>query len=114
MRRVAVTGIGILSPIGNNRESITSALRTGASGIGPIPDWDGIAGMRSLVCGQVDGVNPKAIPRTYRRTMGRIAVLGTLAARDAVADAGIDAEELASVRTGVIMGSTTGSAPYRS
>lgn len=109
MNRVVVTGIGILSSIGNNWRQIEQALRDGQSGIRPIPDWDMIDGMRPRVCGLVDDVDPKQIPRKFRRTMGRMAVLGSLASMDAVKSAALGPDDLSSLRTGLIMGSTIGS-----
>jgi len=109
MRRVALTGMGIVSPIGNSLAAVKAALVEGTSGIRAMPDWRRVAGLRSLVAGVVDGIDPKEIPRKYRRTMGRLAILGTFAANQAVADAGLDGETLASHRTGAALGSTLGS-----
>ena len=112
MRRVGITGTGIVSPIGNTSGTVADALANNVSGIRQMPEWHEVKGLRSLVAGKVDGTDPKRIPRNYRRTMGRVAVLGSLAALDAVASAGLDSEQqLASPRIGVAMGSTTGSAP---
>lgn len=111
MRRVGITGIGIVSPIGNTSGIVADALANNVSGIRQMPEWHQVKGLRCLVAGKVDGTDPKRIPRNYRRTMGRVAVLGSLAALDAVASAGLDSEQqLASPRIGVAMGSTTGSA----
>ena len=109
MRRVAITGMGIVSPIGNDPETVRDALVAGRSGIRAMPDWACIDGLRSRVGGVVDGVEPRTIPRRYRRTMGRVAILGTVAALDAVRDAGLDSSALASERAGVAMGATLGS-----
>lgn len=109
MKRVAITGAGILSPIGNTLDSVRTSLLGGLSGVQAMPEWDACAGLRSKVAGRVENVNPKEIPRTYRRTMGRMAVLASLAARDAVADAKLEKADLESERTGVVFGSTTGS-----
>ncbi|MCP4638985.1 MAG: beta-ketoacyl-[acyl-carrier-protein] synthase family protein [bacterium] len=111
MRRVVVTGMGIWSPIGNSLDEVSQALRTGVSGIVAVPEWERIKGLRPRVAGTVKDVPEKEIPRAFRRTMGRMAILGALAARDAVAAAGLDSESLTSERVGVAMGSTTGSVP---
>jgi 3-oxoacyl-[acyl-carrier-protein] synthase II len=111
MRRVAVTGIGILSPIGNSPEAILASFLCGHSGIQRISEWDRIQGLRSLIAGVVDGIEPRRIERKYRRTMGRVAILAALASQCAMADANLGEEEVASERTGVAMGSTTGSGP---
>lgn len=109
MRRVVITGWGILSPIGNSPEQAMASLIEGVSGIRAMPEWRETAGLRSHVAGLVDGVEPRTIPRKNRRAMGRMALLGALAAKDAVVSAGLDDEMVASHRTGVAMGSTTGS-----
>ncbi len=111
MRRVAITGIGILSPIGNSPEAVLESLRCGNSGIRHMSEWDQIQGLRSLVAGVVDGIEPRQIERKYRRTMGRVAVLAALASQSAMADANLGEDDLVSERTGVAMGSTTGSGP---
>jgi len=108
-RRVVITGAGIVSPIGNDVDSVKAALLEGRSGIRPMPEWRKVQGLRSYVAGAVEGIDPKQIPRRYRRTMGRMAVLGTFAAQDAAADAGLDEQTLASERTGIMLASTTGS-----
>jgi 3-oxoacyl-[acyl-carrier-protein] synthase II len=110
MKRVAITGAGIISPIGNSLDSVRKSLLEGLSGVQAMPEWGACAGLRSRVAGKVENINPKEIPRTYRRTMGRMAVLASLAARDAVADATLEKTVLQSKRTGVVFGSTTGSA----
>jgi len=109
MRRVAITGLGIVSPIGNTVDAVGAALAEGRSGVRAMPEWEPMEGLRTRVAGVVDGIEPRAIPRRYRRTMGRVAILGAFAATDAVADAGLDDQTLQSDRAGVAMGSTTGS-----
>jgi len=109
MRRVAITGMGILSPIGNTTEEVLSVLSEGRSGIRLMDEWSSVKGLRSLVAGKVEGIEPKKISRKYRRTMGNVALMAALAANDAIADAGLNEEEIMSEFTGVSMGSTTGS-----
>ena len=111
MRRVAITGTGIVSPIGNSTAVVAHALANNVSGIRQMPQWQDVKGLRSLVAGTVDGTDPKRIHRNYRRTMGRVALFGSLAALDAAASAGLDSDQLQSPRIGVAMGSTTGSVP---
>ncbi|MHB8069948.1 MAG: beta-ketoacyl-[acyl-carrier-protein] synthase family protein [Desulfobaccales bacterium] len=110
MRRVAITGLGILSPIGNSLEAVLASLFFGTSGIRRMSEWDRIKGLKSLVAGVVEEVEPRRIARKYRRTMGRVAILAALASLDALADAKLDEADVTSERTGVAMGSTTGSA----
>jgi 3-oxoacyl-[acyl-carrier-protein] synthase II len=109
MKRVVVTGMGILSPIGNTLETVLCALTKGNSGVRYMKEWAGVNGLRSLVAGVVDGIDPRRINRKYRRTMGRVAMLASLAAKNAASDAGLSEDEISSERSGVSMGSTTGS-----
>ncbi len=109
MRRVVITGMGIISPIGNSIKAVMDAFNRGRSGITRVEDWEKIDGLGTRVAGVVQGINPKSIPRKHRRTMGLMAVMASLASLDAVKDAGLEDLELASERTGVSLGSTTGS-----
>ncbi|MCK5784453.1 MAG: beta-ketoacyl-[acyl-carrier-protein] synthase family protein [Desulfobacterales bacterium] len=109
MRRVAITGMGIISPIGNDMETVCKALLEGRSGIVKMDDWKNVNGLNSLVAGVVDGIEPGKISRKHRRTMGRMAVMAALAAMDATSVADLSADDMVSLRTGVSMGSTTGS-----
>jgi len=90
-------------------DSVKAALLEGKTGVKVVPEWRSVLGLRSHVAGVVEGIDPKQIPRRYRRTMGRMAVLGTFAAQDAAADAGLDEHTLTSERTGIMLASTTGS-----
>jgi 3-oxoacyl-[acyl-carrier-protein] synthase II len=109
-QRVVVTGMGMRTPIGNTAKDVLEALKAGTSGIRYMPEWEQIDRMRTKVAGScaIDG-QEAAIPRTYRRGMGRVAILATLAAMDAVQDSGIGADEIASPACGVSFGSTAGS-----
>ncbi len=109
MKRVAITGMGVLSPLGNSTETVLDALKTGRSGISHMDEWDGVKGLKTRVGGRVRGIDPKRISRKQRRTMGRMSIMAALAALDAVQDSGLDPLELASEKAGVAMGSTTGS-----
>jgi 3-oxoacyl-[acyl-carrier-protein] synthase II len=109
MRRVAITGMGIFSPIGNSKEAVTKALTEGRSAVRRMEEWRQIVGLRSHVAGVVADVNPRVIERKYRRTMGRVALLAALASRNAMADANLSEADVASPRTGISLGSTTGS-----
>ena len=110
MKRVVITGMGLASPVGNDIGAAAEALRAGRSGIRRVPEWDSVAGLKTGVAGVVEGIDPRRIGRKFRRTMGRVALLGALSAMDAVADAGLDGGALESDRAGVSMGSTMGSA----
>ncbi len=108
-RRVVVTGIGVLSPVGNSMDAISAALKTSQSGIIKMPEWDAIENLRSKVAGVCKDIDEKTVPRKYRRTMGRVAILSAIAAIDAVRDSGLDDEDIASESCGVSFGSTEGS-----
>lgn len=108
-RRVVVTGMGVLSPLGNSTDELASALTSNRSGIRAMPEWDAIENLRSKVAGICDGVDDKTIPRKYRRTMGRVALLSSIAALDAVRDSGLTKSEVSSTDCGVSFGSTEGS-----
>ncbi len=109
MKRVVITGMGIVSPIGNSVDSVLTSLQKECSGIRYMKEWPSVKGLRSFVAGVVEDIEPRRIHRKYRRTMGRVAQMAGLASLDAVADAGLDKEEISSETTGIAMGSTTGS-----
>ncbi len=109
MRDVVITGVGLLSPIGNTASEVWGCLVNGHCGIKALSDWSKYTSLRSLVAGVVENVDEKSIPRKFRRTMGREAILAALAAQQAVEDSGLDAQQLSCGRTGVSIGSTLGS-----
>ncbi|MGI8778404.1 MAG: beta-ketoacyl synthase N-terminal-like domain-containing protein [Acidimicrobiales bacterium] len=93
--RVVVTGMGCLSPVGNDRASTWSALCEGRSGIAPITLFDP-AGLPSRIIGEVKGFDAVGVfgAKEVRRT-SRPVLLGISAAREAVADSGLDIEPIA-------------------
>jgi len=103
MRRVVVTGLGIVSCLGNDKESVTHSLREGKSGIRFNQEYQDI-GMRSLVSGSIDLDFSELIDRKLLRFMGDAAAYGYLSMRDAIADAGLSEEQVSNERTGIIMG----------
>ncbi len=109
-RRVVVVGVGIRSPIGNSLEEFVKSLEERRSGICSMPGWEDIRRLRTRVAGlcRIDG-EEEAIPRQYRRSMGRVAELAALSAIDAVKASGLNEEEIASPACGVSYGSTEGS-----
>ena len=106
-RRVVVTGMGIVSCLGNSTADVLQALREGRSGIGFNPEY-AQAGLRSHVSGLL-AVDLEQIDRRQRRFMGDAAAYAYLAMRDAIADAGLDASQVSNPRTGCVMGSGGGS-----
>ncbi|HET6603154.1 MAG TPA: beta-ketoacyl-ACP synthase I [Xanthomonadaceae bacterium] len=104
MRRVAVTGMGIVSCLGNTLDTVANALRDGRSGIGHIPEYAEL-GLRSQVAG-VPQIDLEAqIDRRIRRFMGDAAAYSWIALRDAIADAGLEPDRVRHVRTGLVAGS---------
>ena len=104
MRRVAITGIGIVSSIGNNVEEVTNALRNGTSGIVTAPEYAEL-GFRSQVHGTVKLDVTEHIDRKQLRFMGEGAAYAVLAMEQAIADAGLDDHLVSHVKTGLVAGS---------
>ena len=104
MKRVAVTGLGIVSSIGNNKEEVTKALREGKSGISFAPDY-AERGFRSHVHGAPTINLSDFIDRKQRRFMGDGAAYNYVAMEQAIADSGLEEGEVSNDRTGLIMGS---------
>ncbi|HWP00089.1 MAG TPA: beta-ketoacyl-ACP synthase I [Methylococcus sp.] len=103
-RRVVVTGIGIVSSIGNNKAEVAESLRLGRSGIRQSEEYREL-GFRSQVFGPIR-LNPdELIDRKIRRFMGDGAAFNYLAMQEAIADAGLEQDEISNPRTGLIMGS---------
>ncbi len=110
LKRVVITGAGAVSPFGIGRDRLIEAVTAGRSGVRQMPEWAGIKGLGSLVAAPVPEFDAKKLlPRSIRRTMGPMAVYAGVAALEAVSSAGLEEEHLHSGRTGVVMGSTTGS-----
>lgn len=104
MRRVVITGIGIVSSIGNNPTEVEASLRAGKSGVSFAPDY-AEHGFRS----QVHGV-PKIKPEDFidkrdMRFMGDGAAYNFIAMQQAIADSGLDEKDISNERTGIIVGS---------
>ncbi|MBQ9337220.1 MAG: beta-ketoacyl-[Lentisphaeria bacterium] len=110
-RRAAVTGIGIISPLGNSVPALYDALKAGRSGIRAMTEWHGHFG-RNIAGAPVtlDPAEVKKINRKIRRTMGNAALFAGLAAQEAVAQSGLEPEIFSSGRVGCVIGSTVGSA----
>ena len=104
MRRVVVTGIGIVSSIGTDADAVTQSLRNGTSGIVAAPDYAEL-GFRSQVKGAVDIDLSEHIDRKQMRFMGEGAGYAVVAMQQAVADSGLSEAEVSHPRTGLIAGS---------
>ena len=110
-RRVVVTGMGGITALGDNWESIREALRQGRSGVRRMPEWDIYEDLQTRLGAPVDAFEiPAHYPRKMVRSMGRVAVLGVRATELALADAGLlDHPALQDGRLGVAYGSSSGS-----
>ncbi len=104
MKRVVVTGMGIVSPIGNDVAEVTDSLRAGRSGIVFNEDY-AERGFRSHVCGAPNIDMDDMIDRKLRRFMGDGAAYNYVAMRQAIADAGLSDADVSDERTGLVMGS---------
>jgi 3-oxoacyl-[acyl-carrier-protein] synthase-1 len=112
MRRVVVTGMGIVSCLGHAATDVARALRDGISGIRAMPEYAAL-GLRSQVAGTPTIDLDAAIERKPRRFMGDAAAYAWVAMRDAVADAGLALERIRHPRIGVIAGSGGGSSEWQ-
>ena len=108
MRRVVVTGMGIVSCLGNTLETVTAALRDSRSGIREVPEYREL-GLRSQVAGIPEIDLEALIDRKLKRFMGDAAAYAYVSMRDAIADAGLPPEQVRNPRTGAIAGSGGGS-----
>lgn len=104
MRRVVVTGLGIISSIGNNKQEVLESLRQGRSGIEFCEEYREL-GFRSHVHGSLKIDLDSAVDRKLRRFMGDGAAYNYLAMEQAIADAGLEEDMVSNARTGLIMGS---------
>ncbi len=112
MRRVVVTGIGIISCLGNDLETVSTALREARSGISYRPDYAEM-GLRSHIAGVPQIDLDAEIDRKQKRFMGDAAAYACVAMRNAIADAGLTPELVSQIRTGVIAGSGGASAQWQ-
>lgn len=109
-RRVVITGVGIVSALGNNEMENTSQLYAMRSGVRHSPEWEHIDELRGKLGAHVDHLDLEAhYPRKTRRTMGRVALLAAYASDQAVTQAGLGTTDLQSGRVGLAYGSTSGS-----
>src|SRR5690606_38323154 len=104
MRRVVVTGMGIVSSLGNNKNEVLESLREGRSGIAYQPEY-AEKGLRSHVAGSVKNLQlAELIDRKLMRFMAKGHAYAWLAMQEAIADAGLPPELVSNERTGLIVG----------
>ncbi len=104
MRRVVVTGMGIVSCLGNDLETVLDSLKQGRSGIKFQPEYKEL-GFRSQVAGSIDIDLDALIDRKLRRFMGNASAYAYLAMKQAIEDSGLPEDQVSNVRTGLIAGS---------
>lgn len=104
MRRVVITGLGIVSPIGNNADEVTDSLRAGRSGIVFAPEY-AEHGFRSQVHGMPQIVLEDHIDKRNLRFMGPGAAYNFIAMEQAIRDSGLEEADVSNPRSGLIMGS---------
>jgi 3-oxoacyl-[acyl-carrier-protein] synthase II len=108
LKRVVVTGLGALTPIGNNIEEYWNALVNGVSGAGPITHFDASKSKTRFAC-EVKNFNPtEFINRKDARKMDKFTQYAVVASDEAIADAGLDLETINKLRVGVIWGAGIG------
>lgn len=104
MRRVVITGLGIVSCLGNDKATVTEALKTGQSGIRYQEDYKEM-GMRSQIAGVPEIEFKGHIDRKQLRFMGNAAAYAYIAMDRAIADSGLEERAISNDRTGIIAGS---------
>jgi len=110
LKRVVITGRGAVSPFGLGVGLLNDGVWAQRSAVRAMPEWERIRGLHSYLAAPVPEFDCKSLlPRTLRRTMGPMSVYAALAAKESVADAGLEEGLLTSGRVGVAIGSTTGS-----
>ena len=111
-RRIAITGMGIASCLGNDLDTVPASLRDSRAGIRFLPDH-AEQGLRSQVGGAVELDLDAAIDRKLKRFMSDAAAYSYVAMRDAIADAGLDEAQVSHPRTGLVAGSGGGSSHWQ-
>ncbi|MEC7859684.1 MAG: beta-ketoacyl-ACP synthase I [Pseudomonadota bacterium] len=104
MRRVVVSGLGVVSCLGNSKSEVLSSIRSGRSGI-VFNESFKESGMRSHVSGSVDINTDEMIDRKVRRFMGGAAAYAYIAMQQAIEDAGLEEDEVSNPMTGLIASS---------
>lgn len=110
MKRVVITGMAALTPIGNDWEAVAEKLKAQITGIQKMDEWEKYEGLNTHLGAPVDFTRPKHYTRRQIRGMGRVAMLGTYASELALIDAGLlNHSCLQNGQTGVAYGSSSGS-----
>ena len=104
MRRAVITGLGLVSPLGNNAEETLSSLRETRSGI-KYQETYAEMGLRSLIAGSIDIDVEEHIDRKLRRFMGDAAAFSYIGLEEAILNSGLEPGDVSNERTGIVAGS---------
>ncbi len=104
MKRAVITGMGVVSPLGNNLDQTLESLKNTRSGIKFQEDYAEM-GLRSHIAGSIDIDTDELIDRKLRRFMGDAAAFSYIAMQEAINDAGLDEADVSNVRSGIVAGS---------
>ncbi|MBU1125112.1 MAG: beta-ketoacyl-ACP synthase II [Candidatus Omnitrophica bacterium] len=109
-RRVVVTGLGIISPVGNDVATFWDSMKEGKGGVGPVTSFDS-SQFDSRIAGEVKGFNPSFYGMTFKDTkrMDKFGQYAVAASKQAIEGAGLDLEKEERTRIGVVVGSGIGS-----
>ena len=107
-RRVVITGIGLVSPLGEALDSFFTRLKQGESSVVRMPEWDQGTGLATRVASPVRDFDGKSVPRQLRRSMSRVSLFAVAATGQALRDADLSDELTRHERTGIAYGSTMG------
>lgn len=108
-RRVVITGVGLVSPLGNDLDTVTAALAEGRTGVRTMDEWTEYGGVETRLGAPAQPYSLAGYSRKQLRTMGPVARHATFATAAAIADAGLPEELVRSGRVGLAYGSTDGS-----
>lgn len=109
LKRVVITGMGAISPLGRGVERLLTGLTAGESGIRLVPELAAVRGLGPRLAGLVPDVDPHEIPRAVRRSMSSMSIYALLAAQEALAQGGVENTLRSGGRLGLVLGSTVGS-----
>lgn len=112
MRRAVITGIGVVSSIGNNKHEVLESLKAGKSGIAHNPEFVEY-NLRSTVSGKIDIDVKELVDRKAFRFMGDAAAYAYISMAQAIEDSGLTEEQISNERTGLVVGSGGGSSKYQ-
>lgn len=110
LNRVAITGMGVVTPYGYGVEKLIQGIRDRKSTIRYLKSWEDYSGLKSKVGAPAELRDESRIPRHKRRSMSPMSLHSIAASEEALAQAGIDRKELSSFQSGTVAGSTMGSA----